>query len=95
MPDAPLTIILEMIGTILSNTINTLVKITALFGNLLGSLGFISIYGGLVGLGISIIVLAVMGYFFAKFFLGSGKTIIILTMLGLVLIFLFILGLIV
>lgn len=95
MPEAPLTIVFEMVATIISNTIGTLGKISGLFGKLLESLGVVSTYGGTIGLVVSVLVLAIVGYFLAKFFLGSGKTIIILTIVGLVLFFLAVMGIMV
>lgn len=89
--DAPLAIILEMVRTVLVNTINTLGSLFGLFGSLLGSLVGIGGTGG-VGFVVAILVLALVLFFLGKFILGSWKTIAILFIVGLIIIWLLVAG---
>jgi hypothetical protein len=80
---SPLGLILEMISLVISNTINTLVNILELFTDLLHSLGFVSGSGPLAFL-IAVLILGVLLFFLAKFFIGSLKTVALLFIAGLV-----------
>ena len=72
MADAPLDIILDMISLLLQNTLNTLSSIFGLLMQLLGSLSAVSGTGTL-GIFLAFAVLAVVGIFLAKFFIGFPK----------------------
>lgn len=87
MVESPLAVIFEMVFTILQNTVSTLMSLLGMMGSLFQSLGFVSSTGGL-GFVLSVIVLAVVLFFLTKFFLKSGKLIIMLFVIGLVLLFL-------
>ncbi|NIO22664.1 MAG: hypothetical protein JSW41_02200 [Candidatus Aenigmatarchaeota archaeon] len=84
MVEAPLTVIFEMVATILQNTVSTLMSLLGSMGNLFESLGFVSGMGGL-GFVLAIVVFVVVLFFLGKFFLRSGKMIIILFVIGLLL----------
>lgn len=81
MVDAPLTVIFEMVVTILQNAVSTLFSLFGMMGNLSNSLGFISGTGSL-GFVVAIVVMAVVLFFLGKFILKSGKLIIILFIVG-------------
>ncbi len=83
--DSPLYIIMQMISLLVENGLSTLVSLGNLFGRLLYVLGFITKVGGGIGLAVSVIVLAAVGIFFAKFVLSSGKQLIILGTVALLL----------
>jgi hypothetical protein len=84
MVEAPLSVIFEMVATILQNTVSTLMSLLGSMGNLFESLGFVSGMGGL-GFVLAIVVFVVVLFFLGKFFLKSGKMIIMLFVIGLVL----------
>jgi hypothetical protein len=87
MVDAPLDLIFEMVVTVLQNTVSTLFSLLGTLGDLFRSLGFVSSTGGL-GFMLAIVVLAVVLFFLGKFILKSGKLIITLFLIGMVLLFL-------
>jgi len=84
MVEAPLTVIFEMVQTILQNAVSTLSSLFGLLADLFQSLSFVGGTGGL-GFVLAIIVLAVVLFFLGKFILKSGKLIIILFVIGLIL----------
>ncbi len=86
MVESPLTVIFEMVFTILQNTISTLFSLLGMMGSLTQSLGFISSTGGL-GFVLSVIILVAVLFFLTKFFFKSGKMILILFIIGIVLLF--------
>ena len=90
--DSPLGIILEMILTVISNTINTLVMVFNLFINLIESLGFVTKIGGLPLFIASIIIISFMIYLLGKFFFSAGKQIIILFIVGVIIVWIVILS---
>jgi ABC-type glycerol-3-phosphate transport system permease component len=77
--------ILEMIHTVITNTMGLLQQLFQLFYKLLVSLGFVSVVGGTAGVLLSVIILALVGYFLAKFVIGTGKGILLLFLVGLAL----------
>lgn len=85
MVSSPLITILEMIHTIIANSMELLKELFQLFYKLMVSLGFVSVLGGTVGVFLSVIILAVVGYFLGKFVIGTGKGIILLFLIGMAL----------
>jgi hypothetical protein len=83
--DAPVAIILEMLKTVLSNTIGTLVSLFQLFGNLSQSLAFIGSTGPL-GFAVAVLVLGIVLFFLGKFFLKSWKLLAIIFIISIILI---------
>lgn len=92
MVDSPLGIILQMITLLIDSIINTFKGIIALFGSLLESLGIVSEVGGPLGFGLSLIIIAAVGFFITKVFLGGGKKLIVLILVGLVLAYILLLS---
>jgi hypothetical protein len=78
MAEGPLFVILDMIQLVLGNAVSTLIDLFGMAGRLLGSLLLVSAVGGTLGIVLAVIVLAVAGFFLAKFFMGSMRTIILL-----------------
>jgi hypothetical protein len=78
MAASALGTIIAIVMLIIETTMNTLIRISGLFGNLLEALGIVSAYGGSAGFLISIIIVTIVVYFLAKFFFKSGKLLIIL-----------------
>ena len=91
MVDAPLQVISDMVFTVLQNTISTLLVLVRHTGSLFESLGFVS-SSGMLGFIIAIVILGLVLFFLTRFFLKSGKLIIVLFALGLVLLFLLFAG---
>jgi hypothetical protein len=91
MADAPLTIILEMISLLIQHTINTFKGIFSLLLELFGSLSAVSTAGTL-GLLVAYGVLALVGFFLAKFFFGSVKKVLVLLSVGFLVLMLIIFG---
>jgi hypothetical protein len=89
--DAPLAIILEMVKTVLSNTMGTLVSLFQLFGGLAQSLAFIGGMGPL-GFAMAALVLGAVLFFLGRFFLRSWKLMALLFMAGLVMIWMLMIG---
>lgn len=92
IPDSPLSIIANMVAMLVNNTIDTLMAIINMFGDLLASLGFVSEVGGPLGFVVSIIIIAVVGYFVARIVIGSGKKLIIMLIIAIVLIYVLVLS---
>ncbi len=82
MAEGPLFIILEMIQLLLENVLGTMLSLFGLLGELLGSLLVVIGVGGTLGLFLAVAILAVVGFFMAKFFFGSMKTVALLVMAG-------------
>jgi hypothetical protein len=81
MADSLLSVIVEMVLTILQNAVDTIGSLWGLLLKLLGVAGGVSATGTtgfLVAMGVLFIVL----FFLGKFVLKSAKTIIILLLLG-------------
>jgi hypothetical protein len=93
MVESPLGLIIEMIFLIIGNAIQTLGSLFGLFLDLLESLGFISRIGGFWTFLISIVIICVVVFFLGKFFLGVGKQIMILLVIGIILVWILILSL--
>ena len=89
--ESPLSIILEMIVLVISGTINTIASVFGKFFELLASLEFISGFGAL-GLFIAIAIMAVVIFFFIKFFAKSGKMLIPFFIVGVILLWILILA---
>ena len=87
MVESHLLIIFQMVATVLSNALGTMVSLVSLTGSLGESLGFISGFG-MTGLAVSVIVLAAVLFFLFKFFLKSAKTIVLLFAAGVVILLL-------
>ncbi len=83
MVEAPLTVIFEMVVMVFQNAVSTIFGLFGMMGNLSQSLSFISGTGSL-GLILAVVVMAVVLFFVGKFVLKSGKLIIILFIIGLV-----------
>lgn len=92
MPDGPLEIILEMVGVLVESTVNSLIRIINLFGQLLESVGLVAEVGGPLGLLLAVVIVGAVGFFIAKIFLGGGKRLLILLPIGVVVAFLILLG---
>lgn len=75
-----------MIHTVISNSMGLLRELFQLFYKLMASLGFVSVVGGPTGILVAIIILAVVGYFLAKFVIGTGKGIVMLFLVGIALV---------
>ena len=82
MAEGPLFIILEMIQLLLDNVLNTMLSLFGLLAELLGSLLVVIGVGGALGMFLAVIILAVVGFFMAKFFFGSMKTVVLLVVAG-------------
>lgn len=78
MAEGSIFVILEMIQLVIVNAINTLADLFGMAVRLLSSLLLVSAVGGTLGIVLAVITLSVVGYFLAKFFMGSMKTIILL-----------------
>ena len=92
MAEGPLFVILEMIQLVLGNAVSTLVDLFGIAARLLGSLLLVSAAGGTLGFVLAVIVLAIAGFFLAKFFIGSVKTIILLAVAFLLIVLLLVWG---
>jgi len=92
MPESPVSIILQMVNFLIETTIRTFQGIFSLFGNLLESLGVVSEVGGPLGFGVSVVVIGVVGFFIAKILFGAGKKLILLVLIGIILVYILILG---
>jgi hypothetical protein len=82
MTGGPLIIILEMILLVIENVLGTMFSLLGLLGQLIGSLLLVSYAGGSLGIFLAFAVLALAGFFLAKFFFGSVKTVILLIIAG-------------
>jgi hypothetical protein len=78
MAEGPIYIILDMLTTIIKNTVETVFTLLGLSGDLLSSLSVVLSVGGGLGLLIVLIVLGAVGFFVVKFLLGSMKTVAML-----------------
>jgi hypothetical protein len=90
MAEGAAYVILEMLGLLVQSTVGTMLDLLGLSEKLLGSLSFLSSGGGLLGIGIALLIISVVGFFVAKFFLGSVKTLmklsfVVILLLGLIL----------
>jgi hypothetical protein len=84
-------ILYEMIALIIENTIGTLISLLRLFSQFTASLGIV-MGSGFSGFVLGFIILGVVCFLLAKFVFSSGKTILILVVAGIVLLFLIYLG---
>jgi hypothetical protein len=84
MVDAPLAVIFEIIVAVIQGAVSTLFSIFRLMADLFQSLSFVGSTGGL-GFFLAVIVMAVVLFFVGKFILKSGKMIIILFIIGILL----------
>ena len=92
MADSPLLIVLEMIGLLIDNTMSTFTGIIGLFNELLGSLGIVTETGGLIGFGLSIILVGLVGFFIAKLIFGGAMKLVALIAAGLVIAYIILLS---
>ena len=92
MAESPVSIILQMILLLIKSTLDTLLGIVSLFGKLPASLGPISQALGPAGLGISVLIIGLVGFFTAKFFFRDAKKLIALIVIAFILAYLLILG---
>ncbi len=89
MTEGPLIIILKMIMVVIENVLGTMLSLLGMLGQLLGSLFVVSAVGGTLGIFLAFAIFSIVGFFLAKFFFGSVKTVILLIIAGfLILIFL-------
>jgi hypothetical protein len=84
-------ILYEMIALIIENTIGTVIGLLRLFAHFTTSLGYI-IGTGFGGFVLGFIILAIVIFLLGKFVFSSGKTILVLIALGILLLFLIYLG---
>lgn len=87
-----LSVILEMLNLVISNTLETFVGIIGLFGKLLASLGLVAEVGGPLGFGVSLIIIAAISYFIAKIFFGGSKRLLLLIPIAIILSYIILLG---
>ncbi len=80
---SPIGQILEMISLVITNTMNTLISILGMFGELLKSLGFAGSFGPAPFL-LSVVILGVVLVLLGKFFISSLKTVVLLFVAGFV-----------
>jgi hypothetical protein len=89
---SPIWTLLEMVWMLASNSVTTVLDLMVLFSRLIGELGMVSSSGGIYGTVASIAIIAIVGYMIAKFIMGAEKTIIILIILGLILLWIVVLS---
>lgn len=89
---SPIWTLLEMVWMLASNSVTTILDLMALFSRLIGELGMVSSAGGIYGTVASIAIIAIVGYMIARFIMGAEKTIIILIILGLILLWIVVLS---
>lgn len=90
---SPVYTLLEMVWTLTSNSVTTIIDVLVLFNRFITEmLGVSSSLGGPYGLAASVLIIAVVGYFIARFIMGAEKTIIVLIIVGLILLWLMVLG---
>jgi hypothetical protein len=82
MTEGPLIIILDMIMLVIQNVLGTLSSLMGMLGELLGSLFVVAGVGGTLGIFLAFIIIALVGFFLAKFFFGSVKTVLLLIVVG-------------
>jgi len=92
MPESPLGIVLQMVAVLVDSIVDTFEKIILLFTKLLVTLGFVSEIGGPIAFVISVVILGLVGFFLARLFFGEGKKLLILIPLGMILLYLLLLG---
>ena len=80
--------LLEMIKAIISGALGTLQSLFGLFGDLGGNLDIVSRLGGPVGMIMAVVILAIVVFLFGKFVLGTGKIVIFLAAVGLLILLL-------
>ena len=91
MAESPLAIILELVYIVITGTIGTIYGIIGKLIELFASLEFISGFGAL-GLFLAIGIMAVVSFFFIKFFAKSGRMLIPFFIMGVILIWVLILA---
>ncbi|GEM_PF-6769141 len=90
---SPVYTLLEMVWTLASNSVTTMIDVLTLFNRfIVEMLGVSSSLGGAYGIVASLAIIAIVGYFIARFIMGAEKTIIILIIVGLILLWLLVLG---
>ncbi|RLI97847.1 MAG: hypothetical protein DRO99_02290 [Candidatus Aenigmatarchaeota archaeon] len=77
MPDSAFGVLYEIVTLVVSNTIGTVHEVLSLFYRFCQHVGLVmgSSFGGFV---LGLILFGVVGIFIAKFFMSSGKTVMVL-----------------
>jgi hypothetical protein len=91
MAQSPIATILEMIIVVIVSIAQTLGALFGLFVQLLGDLEFVSSLG-LMGLIMSVVIVSVVVYFLGKFVLKSGKVLLPLFIVGVIILWILILA---
>ncbi len=89
---SPVYTLLEMVWALTSNSVTTIIELITLFSRFINELFSISAAGGPIGIMASVAIIAIVGFFIARFIMGAQKTIIILIIVGLILLWLLVLG---
>lgn len=89
---SPVYTLLEMVWALASNSVTTIIEVLSLFSRFINELMGMSSAGGPIGIVASVAIIAIVGFFIAKFIMGAQKTIIILIIVGLILLWLLVLG---
>jgi len=92
MADSQLGIVMEIVNVLIDSTVGGFFRIMGLFGELLGSVGIATEVGGPLGFAVSVILIAVVAFFLVRVFLGSGKRMAILVLVGIILSYVILLG---
>jgi hypothetical protein len=92
MATAPLFTVLEMIWLVVRNTMETTFSLLVLFSRLIGELGFVSDVGGSGGFLLSLIIIAAVGFGISKFVFGAEKTVVLLVIVGLIILWIIVLA---
>jgi hypothetical protein len=92
MAEGAAFVLLDILATLFQSTVGTMADLLGLSERLLSALSFLSSEGGMVGIGVALLIIAVVGFLLAKFFLGSVKTLVKLSFVGLVIVALLLLG---
>jgi len=86
--------LLDMILLIFSNTLKTVIDLIGLFGEFVGELVTTSVLGGFWGLLIAVIIIVIVVVLLGKFIFGAGKTIIVVSIIGLIILYLILMSII-
>jgi|WetSurMetagenome_2_1015567.scaffolds.fasta_scaffold1272136_2 hypothetical protein len=92
MAEGAAFVILDMLANLFQSTLGTAIDMLGLSGRLISALSFVSSDGGITGIGVALVIIAVVGYLLAKFFLGSVKTLMKLAFVAMILLALILLG---
>lgn len=92
MAESTVSVLFAILGNLINSTLDTMGDMLGLSWNLLGSLSIVSAQGGITGIGVVLLIISVVGFLLAKFFLGSVKTLMKLAFVAVVIIALLIIG---